>query len=314
MSNDSTTVSYTPGGADDPRNPFHYMPTMAPTVVALTCFTIIFVALSVWTIRKRTWYMITLLVGCLMEILGYGMRIPLVSQPVGQIALYAGMNGLIIIAPVFNAAIEYVLFGRLMHAVGDQYSLLKPKLVSWIFIICDIFSLVIQVSGAGLLATASTNPDSATTGENILLGGLGVNLVSFAIFCLQLFYFDYRTRKSPPNFPCGSLCQKGWRQFLYVIYISSALVLLRQIYRVIEFSQGFTGYLATHEAFFFVFDAIPIFLSATIFVIYFPGNGYLPKNPRDTFDTMYNLGGNYKEENKGNVVVPANNVIFEGNF
>jgi hypothetical protein len=65
-----------------------------------------------------------------MEILGYGMRIPLVSQPVGQIALYAGMNGLIIIAPVFNAAIEYVLFGRLMHAVGDQYSLIKPKLVS----------------------------------------------------------------------------------------------------------------------------------------------------------------------------------------
>ena len=86
--------------------------------------------------------MIALLVGCLLEIIGYSIRISLVLQPVEQTPLYACMHATIIIAPVFNATIEYVLLGRFMHAVGDQYSLIKPKLLAWLFII--------QISAAGL--------------------------------------------------------------------------------------------------------------------------------------------------------------------
>jgi hypothetical protein len=304
MSNETTTLGYTPGGADDPANPFHYMPSMGPAAVSLVLFTLCFVTLSVWMIWKRTWYMIPLLVGCIMEIIGYGTRISLVSNSVGKIPLYASMNGCIIIAPVFNAAIEYVLFGRLMHAVGDQYSLIKPKLVAWIFISCDIISFFIQAAGAGVLTTASTNLETAQTGENILLAGLAVNLVSFSIFCLQLFYFDYRTRKSPPAFPSGGLCQKGWRQFLYIIYLSSSLVLIRQIYRVIEFSQGFTGYLAVHEVYFYVFDTLPIFAATAIYAIFFPGNGYLPQNRTGTFATLEENDQNLTEKNYKNGIAP----------
>ncbi|CAF1676240.1 unnamed protein product, partial [Adineta ricciae] len=165
----NTTLSYTPGGADDPSNPFHYMPSMPPAVVSLILFIFLFIALTVWVISKRTWYMIALLVGCVMEIIGYGTRLPLISQPVGQIPLYACMHACLILAPVFNAAIEYVLFGRLVHALGDHYSLIKPKLVAWIFIICDAFSLLIQSSGAGLLTAAKNDLEKARTGENILL-------------------------------------------------------------------------------------------------------------------------------------------------
>jgi len=35
MANGARTVSYTPGGADDPANPFHYMPSMAAAIAAL---------------------------------------------------------------------------------------------------------------------------------------------------------------------------------------------------------------------------------------------------------------------------------------
>jgi len=239
--------------------------------------------------------MIPLLFGHIMEIIGYATRIPLVSKPVGQMGLYICMHVCLIMAPVFYAAIEYMLLGRLMHAVGDQYSLMKPKLVARIFIISDIISFFIQSAGAGLLTSAGANLKTANTGLNVLLGGLGVNLVSFAIFCLQLFYFDYRTRKSPPTFPGGSLCKKGWRQFLYVLYLSSFLVLIRQIYRVIEFAQGFTGYLSVHEIYFYIFDTIPIFFAGALYIIYFPGNGYLPRNQNDTFDNMENDQQNSKQ-------------------
>jgi hypothetical protein len=52
MSNESIKFSYTPGGADDPRNPFHYLPSMGAAAVALVLFTVAFVALAVWTIWK----------------------------------------------------------------------------------------------------------------------------------------------------------------------------------------------------------------------------------------------------------------------
>lgn len=288
MSNGNVTVSYTPGGSDDPRNLFHYMPSLPAAIVALVLYTSSFVALVIWTIWKRSWYMITLLVGCLMEVIGYATRIPLAIDPTGSHNLYICMTTCLIIAPVFYAAIAYILYGRLVHAVGDHYSLIKPKLVAWIFVVSDILSFLIQVSGAGLLSSAGTDINRAKLGENILLGGLAVNLVSFAIFCLQIFYFDYRTRKSTLDFPSGGLRQKGWRQFLYVIYFSTCLVLIRQIYRIIEFAQGFTGYLAVHEIYFYIFDSIPILIAASIFIIYFPGNGYLPRNRNDTFANTTN--------------------------
>jgi len=247
--------------------------------------------------------MIPLLFGHIMEIIGYATRIPLVSKPVGQMHIYICMHVCLIMAPVFYAAIEYMLLGRLMHAVGDQYSFMKPKLVARIFIISDIISFFIQSAGAGLLTSAGANLKTAETGLNVLIGGLGVNLVSFAIFCLQLFYFDYRTRKSPPAFPGGSLCKKGWRQFLYVLYLSSFLVLIRQIYRVIEFAQGFTGYLAVHEVYFYVFDTIPILISGAVYVICFPGNGYLPRNQKDTFADMENSQQNLRQMDNKNVII-----------
>ena len=167
--------------------------------------------------------------------------------------------------------------------------MIKPKFVAWIFIICDAFSLLIQSCGAGLLTAAKDDFEKARTGENILLAGLIINLVSFAIFCLQLFYFEYRIRKFPPVFPNESIYEKRWRRLLNVIYLSSILVLIRQIYRVIEFAQGFTGYLAVHEVYFYIFDTIPIFFSAGIYTIYFPGYNYLPRNQKNTFDNN-NIG------------------------
>ncbi|CAF1519649.1 unnamed protein product [Rotaria magnacalcarata] len=305
MSNGNISLKYTPGGTNDPVNPFHYMPSMAAAVVSLVFYILLFVVLTSWTIWKRSWYMITLLIGCIMEIIGYGIRIQLASNPIGQIPLYSSMHASIILAPIFNAAIEYVLIGRLMHAVGDQYSLVKPNLVAWIFIVCDIISMLVQSAGAGVLTSAGANLQNLETGENILLGGLGVNLASFTLFCLQLFYFDYLTRKSPPVFLNGSIYQRRWRLFLYVIYISSFFVLVRQIYRVIEFSQGFTGYLAVHEIYFYIFDTIPIFVSSAVYTIFFPGNGYLPRDRNGTFAIMENNEQNLKKSNNNNNNVSA---------
>jgi hypothetical protein len=142
--------------------------------------------------------------------------------------------------------------------------------------------------------TAASTADQITkaanqlkTGDNILLGGLGVNLASFFVFILevswpsttvllktdlnaQITYFDYKTRQL--NAPQGK-----WRKLLYAVYASTILVLIRQTYRVIEFSQGWLGYLPTHEGYFYVFDSLAILLASAVYVWFWPTR-YIPRD------------------------------------
>ena len=46
-----------------------------------------------------------------------------------------------------------------------------------------------------------------------------------------------------------------WKRHLYALYGSSALILVRSLFRVIEYLQGNGGYLLRHEVFLYVFDA-----------------------------------------------------------
>jgi hypothetical protein len=43
------------------------------------------------------------------------------------------------------------------------------------------------------------------------------------------------------------------------LYISSILILIRSVVRVVEYLQGYSGYLMKHEVFIYVFDALLMF-------------------------------------------------------
>lgn len=46
---------------------------------------------------------------------------------------------------------------------------------------------------------------------------------------------------------------------------------LGSVYRVVEFAQGFDGYLASHEVYFYVLEAVPMMPPFILFNIYHPG-------------------------------------------
>ena len=55
------------------------------------------------------------------------------------------------------------------------------------------------------------------------------------------------------------------------LYIASGLILLRNIVRVVEYIQGYDGYINHHEAFLYVFDAVLIFgVMVVMAMIYAP--------------------------------------------
>jgi RTA1 like protein len=106
-----------------------------------------------------------------------------------------------VLAPIFFLAMNYVIFGRLLRSTialddvvsGGKFSSLNPRRITIIFLGSDIASFLIQATGSGL---AASNDNSTTRiGLNILLAGMALNFVSFAIFISLVAYFDRATRQ-----------------------------------------------------------------------------------------------------------------------
>lgn len=74
------------------------------------------------------------------------------------------------------------------------------------------------------------------------------------------------------------------------LYLGSFLIMVRSIFRVVEYLQGFDGYLLKHEAYLYVFDALLMVLVMVLFnwihpseiVAIFAGGGYVHEWKMDT--------------------------------
>lgn len=91
--------------------------------------------------------------------------------------LVASFNGFImqicclIIAPAFLAAGDYILLGRLMKILGQEYSWIHPTSYAIVAITGDIISLVVQAAGGGLASGADTR-EGQDNGAYIMVGGV----------------------------------------------------------------------------------------------------------------------------------------------
>nr|CAI6580598.1 BBF_HP1_G0028170.mRNA.1.CDS.1 [Saccharomyces cerevisiae] len=49
--------------------------------------------------------------------------------------------------------------------------------------------------------------------------------------------------------------------------LSSILIMVRSIVRLVEFVEGYDGFIISHEYFIYVFDAVPMLLAAIVFIV-----------------------------------------------
>jgi hypothetical protein len=120
--------------------------------------------------------------------------------------------------------------------------------------------MLIESTGGGLVAIQLRSPNSSagTYGTNIVLAALVLQLVWFLAFIGVAALFQYRMRAFP-TMVVQSRSDIRWQRYLGSLYLVSILVLIRSIFRVAEYAQGSDGYLQSHEAFFYLFDSIPMF-------------------------------------------------------
>lgn len=61
-----------------------------------------------------------------------------------------------------------------------------------------------------------------------------------------------------------------WRTSIYVLYAASALILIRSVFRVIEYAMGKDGVLMSNEVYIYIFDALLVFTCVVIFNAWHP--------------------------------------------
>ncbi|KAI0804276.1 RTA1-domain-containing protein [Xylaria sp. FL0064] len=233
-------------------------------------------------IIKRKWlsYTISVLLGALLELIGFASRIYGYAHPfvkIGWILQYS----LITFAPVFTSAAIYVCIGRIADYLGRGKFNIRPRLYARIFIPCDLFALLIQASGGGVSFGEEPPLDGGiSTGQGIIIGGLTLQVVSLTVFFILFMGVIWPANLFRPK-KNGRLDEDDVRVRNFIVYILIAIILVigRSGFRVAEYSEGIFGTLGHNQVLFIIFDGIPIAVATSLMVIFHPIY-MLPTTPR----------------------------------
>ncbi|CUS21768.1 LAQU0S04e00342g1_1 [Lachancea quebecensis] len=278
---------------------------MVPNLAFNVCMAVIFglllvmqVGIGIWT--KQWWFLVSFTFTCILEVLGYAGRAS------GHFDVYNVDTFLLqfitlTIAPVFTMAGIYYQLAKLIEVYGHRFAVIKnPMLYSYIFMACDIISLIVQAVGGGMAGSAAADHKDPASGDHVFVAGLAFQVASMSAFLILWFHLVYQifvaTRMQHtgakraslslfrvpqeeidylyrPKFEFLRLHPKRWvfTYFPWILTAASLLIFVRCIYRVIELAEGWSGNLITHEVYFIILDALMMSLATTLLTVCHPG-------------------------------------------
>jgi hypothetical protein len=113
-----------------------------------------------------------------------------------------------------------------------------------------------QSAGGGMMAKSQNSGD---VGNKLIVIGLSIQVTFFGFFIVVMSLFVWKIHHRPT--PASSSLKRtrpafgNWKHGLLVLIISSVLILIRSICRIVEYIQGADGYLQSQEVFLFAFDS-----------------------------------------------------------
>lgn len=176
-------------------------------------------------------------------------------------------NLLVLAAPPFLAASLYMSPRRIARTIDSEDKVISPRVLTKLFVIIDITCFVTQVAGA--IMSGSEHADQANQGKTIVLAGLIVQILAFALFLSWMAKFHFRAKNSPSV--SAAQTHLYWQRPLYGLYGIGVLFIVRNIVRIIEYKQGSHGPLQSSEVYLYVFDACAMMLIGIIFLVLHPG-------------------------------------------
>ncbi|KAK3673639.1 hypothetical protein LTR78_006544 [Recurvomyces mirabilis] len=225
-----------------------YLPNLPAAIVFATLFTLATV-MHTWRMCKgRMWFCVPFVIGGVCEFLGYITR-ALSTNATGNLVLFLVQSIFLLLPAVFFAATLYMVYSRIIRAVdGERFALITARRTTIYFVVGDFTCLNVQSTGGGLLG--SSTDSTVKIGEYIVVAGLMLQILMFAGFvgCCLVFQMRYQAYLfSAADASARSHTSIPWGVCLYMLYGTSAAILLRNLYRVVEFVMGKDGYLMQNE-------------------------------------------------------------------
>ncbi|KAI8208705.1 Protein RTM1 [Colletotrichum sp. SAR 10_65] len=240
---------------------YRFEPSTAAAIFFCVAF-ILTTALHLFQmIRTKTWYLTAFVIGGFCELIGYAARAKNTMEEPGCWTLgpYIIQNVLLLIAPALMAASIYMILGRIiMLTDGESHALIKRRWLTKAFVSGDVLSLLLQSSGGGMMAAAGQGNNFMEIGEKTIIVGLFVQLFVFGFFIVTAALFHRRMALVPTA--KAHQPEIRWKYYLLTLYVTSVLIWVRSVFRVIEYLQGNKGELMTTEVYIYIFDATLMFL------------------------------------------------------
>jgi signal transduction histidine kinase len=292
----------------DPNGNWNYCPSFSAAVLFAVLFGLITIVHVAQTAIYRKPFALVICMGAAWELAGYVFRILSVLHEL-QSGLATAQLLLILLAPLWINAFIYMVLGRAIHFFLDDDRVfgLRARRITLLFVLFDIAAFLVQATGGSM--TSNSEPASTQKlGLHIYMGGVGLQLLFICVFIALAIQFQRKiyailaqTGASRPTLLSTFRGISSMRphsydvvstdesykapekaiSILYVIYTALGLIIFRNIYRLIEFSQGVLSNLTTHEWYAYVFDAVPMLFALIILACFHPGR--VLRGPRCDF-------------------------------
>ncbi|KAL2401273.1 putative lipid transporter atnI [Exophiala dermatitidis] len=254
--------------ADNPKIYWSYCPSEAAAILFVVLYgltTLVHLAQAI-IYRQKNAYIITF--GGLLETTAFILRL-IVIKTLDLSEVYEAQFILILIAPLWINAFDFVLLGRLVdHCLPDRKLMRIPaKRIAILFICGDIGAFLLQLGGAAI----TTSTDNKTVNIGLHVYTAGVALQQCFIFCFLALSIAFRRRLKKE---CDPEKANGSELVLNTIWVSLALISLRIIFRIVEFAGDNNSKLSreigNHEIYLYLFDCLPMICALFIFNVVHP--------------------------------------------
>ncbi|RMX73641.1 hypothetical protein D0869_13399 [Hortaea werneckii] len=254
---------------------YGYRPNLAATIIFLLIFLLSGLTSTYQGLRTRTYFFTgAMVLGSLSEVLGYTAKMLLWNDPFSDTGFKMSVV-LLTFAPAFYAAgIYYTLKHICLTVDGGQWSRLRPGWYTYIFIACDVFSIVLQAVGGACAAAAETDGLLAA-GDNIMITGLVTQVFTLVVFGLLaadygVAVYRHRDELNPATVELRQSLR--FKLFVVALWIAFLGILIRCTYRVAELAGGWVDNpILRNQGLFIGLDSVAVAIAAVILNIFHPG-------------------------------------------
>lgn len=277
---------------------YGYTPNLAATLVILIVFSLSGVVYAWQGFRTRTWaFTIAMVLGAVSETLGYVAKLLLHDNPFSDVGFKMSVS-LLTFAPAFYAAGIYYTLKHICLTFGASFSRLRPALYTWIFISCDVFSILLQALG-GAMSAATNSMSFLNIATDIMIAGLATQVVTLLVFGALSADYGFKVYRNRAHLnPATESLRRTmrFRLFIVALWVAYFGILIRCTYRVAELAKGWSDNpILRDQGLFIALDSVPIAITAVTLNIWHPGWCF-PKESKDVTATGDKLEKSSRDE------------------